>query len=107
MNAVTALSGSGPAYVFLLMEVMAQAAEKMGLPHAVAVELARETVIGSGALADLQRSVPASTLRQNVTSPGGTTAAALEILNETAALQRLFDKAIEAATKRAEDLSRA
>lgn len=106
MDAVTAVSGSGPAYVFMLIEVMAAAGEKMGLPHDLAVQLARQTVIGSAALADAEAYVPASTLRQNVTSPGGTTAAAIGILNDTNALQRLFDKAIEAATLRARELSR-
>jgi pyrroline-5-carboxylate reductase len=105
LDAVTALSGSGPAYVFLLIEVMTQAGEKLGLPHDVAQTLARETVIGSAALADMEAATPASTLRQNVTSPGGTTAAALEILNDTGTLQRLFDKALEAARTRARELS--
>jgi pyrroline-5-carboxylate reductase len=79
MDAVTAVSGSGPAYVFLLAEAMAQAGTAAGLPAALAEKLARETVAGSGEL--LHRSPePAATLRQNVTSPGGTTAAALEVL---------------------------
>ena len=79
MDAVTAVSGSGPAYVFLLAEAMAQAGVAAGLPEALAEKLARETVSGSGEL--LHRStLPASTLRQNVTSPGGTTAAALDVL---------------------------
>ena len=79
MDAVTAVSGSGPAYVFLLAEAMAQAGAAAGLPAALAEKLARETVAGSGEL--LHRSpLPAATLRQNVTSPGGTTAAALEVL---------------------------
>lgn len=105
MDAVTALSGSGPAYVFLLIEVMTSAGEKMGLPHDVAQTLARETVIGAAALADREHATPANTLRQNVTSPGGTTAAALEILNDTGTLQRLFDKALEAARSRSKELS--
>ena len=79
MDAVTALSGSGPAYVFLLAEAMAQAGVAAGLPPALAEKLARDTVAGSGEL--LHRSpLDAATLRQNVTSPGGTTAAALDVL---------------------------
>src|SRR5260370_32863623 len=78
MDAVTAVSGSGPAYVFLLAEAMAQAGTAAGLPAALAEKLARETVARSGEL--LHRSpLPAATLRQNVTSPGGTTAAALQL----------------------------
>src|SRR3954463_14912150 len=79
MDAVTAVSGSGPAYVFLLAEALAQAGTAAGLPGALAATLARATVSGSGEL--LHRSpLDVATLRQNVTSPGGTTAAALEIL---------------------------
>src|SRR5262249_60003460 len=79
MDAVTALSGSGPAYVFLLAEAMARAGTAAGLPAALAATLARATVAGAGEL--LHRSaLGAATLRQNVTSPGGTTAAALDVL---------------------------
>ena len=79
MDAVTAVSGSGPAYVFLLAEAMARAGVAAGLPADLAERLARETVAGSGEL--LHRSpLAAATLRQNVTSPGGTTAAALDVL---------------------------
>ena len=79
MDAVTAVSGSGPAYVFLLAEELARAGVEAGLPAELAAKLARETVAGSGEL--LHRSdLPAATLRQNVTSPGGTTQAALEVL---------------------------
>ena len=79
MDAVTAVSGSGPAYVFLLAEELARAGVAAGLPAELAAKLARETVAGSGEL--LHRSdLDAATLRQNVTSPGGTTAAALEVL---------------------------
>ena len=82
MDAVTAVSGSGPAYVFLLAEELARAGVEAGLPADLATRLARETVAGSGEL--LHRSELASaTLRQNVTSPGGTTAAALEVLMGT------------------------
>ena len=79
MDAVTAVSGSGPAYVFLLAEELARAGIEAGLPAELATKLARETVAGSGEL--LHRSeLAAATLRQNVTSPGGTTAAALDVL---------------------------
>ena len=79
IDAVTAVSGSGPAYVFLLVEALAEAAMAEGLPRALAEKLARVTVTGSGALLDLDPST-ATVLRRNVTSPGGTTAAALEVL---------------------------
>jgi pyrroline-5-carboxylate reductase len=104
MDAVTAVSGSGPAYVFLLAEAMAQAGTAAGLPAALAEKLARETVAGSGEL--LHRSAePAATLRQNVTSPGGTTAAALEVLMGNDGVAPLMTKAVAAATKRGKDLA--
>ena len=104
MDAVTALSGSGPAYVFLLAEAMASGGIAAGLPPALATRLARETVAGAGEL--LHRSdVDAATLRQNVTSPGGTTAAALEVLMGPEGLERLLTRAIEAATRRSRDLA--
>ena len=79
IDAVTAVSGSGPAYVFLLAEELARAGVEAGLPAELATKLARDTVAGSGEL--LHRSeLDAATLRQNVTSPGGTTAAALDVL---------------------------
>ena len=87
MDAVTALSGSGPAYVFLLAETMARAGAAAGLPPALAATLARATVAGAGEL--LHRSpLDAGTLRQNVTSPGGTTAAALDVLMAKDGLSR-------------------
>lgn len=104
MDAVTAVSGSGPAYVFLLAEVMAKAGVKMGLPEDLAKQLARQTVSGAGELMN-QSSEEASTLRENVTSPGGTTAAALAVLMADDALGPLMDKAIEAATKRSKELA--
>ncbi len=105
INAVTALSGSGPAYVFYLVECMAEAGRKAGLPADLAMRLARETVAGAGEL--LHRSPDdASKLRQNVTSPGGTTAAALGVLMADQSMQTLFDHAIEAARLRAEELAR-
>lgn len=103
MDAVTALSGSGPAYVFLLIEILARAAQKQGLPADLAVKLARQTVIGSAALAEHEAKTPVETLRQNVTSPGGTTAAALKILMK-GELQNLYDRALAAATKRGQEL---
>jgi pyrroline-5-carboxylate reductase len=104
MDAVTALSGSGPAYVFLLAEAMAQAGTAVGLPPALAARLARATVAGSGEL--LHRSpLDAAALRQNVTSPGGTTAAALEILMDKDGLEALLTRAIAAATERSRALA--
>lgn len=104
MDAVTAVSGSGPAYVFLLAEAMAQAGEAAGLPPALAEKLARETVAGSGEL--LHRSpAAAAILRQNVTSPGGTTAAALEVLMGKAGMGPLMTQAVAAATKRGKELA--
>ena len=105
MDAVTAVSGSGPAYVFLLAEELARAGVAAGLPEELATKLARETVAGSGEL--LHRSdLPASTLRQNVTSPGGTTAAALEVLMGKDGMQDLMTRAIAAATARSKELAK-
>ena len=104
MDAVTAVSGSGPAYVFLLAEAMTQAGIAAGLPAALAARLARETVAGSGEL--LHRSeLDAATLRQNVTSPGGTTAAALAVLMGPDGFDQLLTKAIAAATRRGRELA--
>lgn len=103
IDAVTAVSGSGPAYVFYLVECMAEAGRKAGLPADLAMRLARETVSGAGEL--LHRSPDeAAKLRQNVTSPNGTTAAALDVLMAKDGMQPLFDKAIAAARQRAEQL---
>jgi len=105
MDAVTAVSGSGPAYVFLLAEELARAGVAAGLPEALATKLARETVAGSGEL--LHRSELASaTLRQNVTSPGGTTAAALNVLMGEGGLQQLMEHAVAAATARSRELAK-
>jgi len=105
MDAVTALSGSGPAYVFLLAEEMARAGVAAGLPAELAMKLARETVSGSGEL--LHRSeLDSATLRKNVTSPGGTTAAALEVLMGADGFEPLLTKAIAAATKRSKELAK-
>ena len=105
LDAVTAVSGSGPAYIFLLIEAMAAAGIKAGLDKDFSMKLARQTVIGSAALADSDP-LPAETLRKNVTSPGGTTAAALEVLMSSMGMQKLFDEAIAAATARSKELSR-
>jgi pyrroline-5-carboxylate reductase len=99
------VSGSGPAYVFYLVECMAEAGRKLGLPADLAMRLARETVSGAGEL--LNRSADeAARLRQNVTSPGGTTAAALAVLMAEEGMQPLFDAALKAARDRAEELGR-
>jgi len=104
IDAVTATSGSGPAYVFLLVEAMTKAGIASGLPADLAGRLARETVAGSGEL--LHRSdLDAATLRQNVTSPGGTTAAALAVLMGPAGFDDLLRKAIAAATSRSRELA--
>jgi pyrroline-5-carboxylate reductase len=105
MDAVTAVSGSGPAYLFLLAEELTRAGVAAGLPEALATKLARETVSGAGEL--LRRSeLSSATLRQNVTSPGGTTAAALEVLMEADGLQALLRRAVAAATQRSKDLAK-
>jgi pyrroline-5-carboxylate reductase len=105
MDAVTAVSGSGPAYVFLLAEELARAGVAAGLPADLAAKLARETIAGSGALLQ-QSDADAATLRQNVTSPGGTTAAALEILMGQDGLAGLMTRAIAAATQRSKELAK-
>jgi pyrroline-5-carboxylate reductase len=104
MDAVTAVSGSGPAYVFLLAESLARAGAKAGLPADLAARLARATVAGSG---ELLRHSPldAATLRHNVTSPGGTTAAALDVLMAADGLDPLMERAIAAAAKRGRELA--
>jgi pyrroline-5-carboxylate reductase len=105
LDAVTALSGSGPAYVFLLVEALAAAGEALGLPAELADVLARETVTGAGEL--LHRSpLPAAALRENVTSPNGTTYAALQVLmQENDGLSELMRRATRAAARRAEELA--
>lgn len=103
IDAVTAVSGSGPAYVFYLVECMAEAGRKLGLPADLAMRLARETVSGAGELLN-QSPEDAAQLRKNVTSPGGTTAAALSVLMADDGIQPIFDRAIAAARTRAEEL---
>lgn len=104
IDPVTAVSGSGPAYVFLLAECLAKAGEAAGLDAALAAKLARETVSGAGALLQ-QSDLDAATLRQNVTSPGGTTAAALTVLMGDKGLEDLLTKAVLAATNRGRELA--
>lgn len=104
MDAVTAVSGSGPAYVFLLIECLAQAGMDAGLAPDLAQHLARATVAGSGVLAR-QSNEPAAILRANVTSPGGTTAAALGVLMAEDGLQALMTRAVAAAARRSRELA--
>jgi len=103
MDAVTAVSGSGPAYVFLLAETLADAGRAAGLPSELAVRLARATVAGSGELLGRSDLDPA-TLRKNVTSPGGTTAAALSVLMGEDGLGALMTRAVAAAKARGREL---
>jgi pyrroline-5-carboxylate reductase len=104
IDAATAVSGSGPAYVFYLAECLASAGEKAGLPAEIATKLARATVSGAGELMRVT-GTPASTLRENVTSPKGTTYAALQVLMGPGGLEPLMVKAITAATKRSRELA--
>jgi pyrroline-5-carboxylate reductase len=105
MDVVTAVSGSGPAYVFLLAEVMAAAAEAEGLPADIAARLAQQTVAGSGALM-LDSGASPATLRKQVTSPGGTTQAALDVLQSADGLGRVMRRAVQAATQRSRELGK-
>jgi pyrroline-5-carboxylate reductase len=104
LDAVTAVSGSGPAYVFLLIETLAEAGVKAGLPPELALQLARATVAGSGELARVSHETPAR-LRENVTSPGGTTRAALDVLMGEDGLAALMTRAVAAATARSRELA--
>ena len=103
IDSVTAVSGSGPAYLFLMAEALTEAGVAEGLPRAQAEKFARATVAGAGALLAADKS-PASTLREAVTSPGGTTAAALSVLMADDGLVKLMKRAVQAARKRAEEL---
>jgi pyrroline-5-carboxylate reductase len=105
LDAVTAVSGSGPAYVFLLAESLARAGAAAGLPADLAVRLARATVSGAGELLHRSSALDAATLRTNVTSRGGTTEAALGVLMAEDGLDPLMQKAIAAATKRSRELA--
>ncbi|MGD8323961.1 MAG: pyrroline-5-carboxylate reductase dimerization domain-containing protein, partial [Gammaproteobacteria bacterium] len=104
LDAVTAVSGSGPAYVFLLTECLTAAGIRQGLPEPLAAELALHTVAGAGAYA-LDSQTPVAALREQVTSPGGTTAAALGVLMRDDALLQLVDEAVAAAAARSAELS--
>ena len=104
LDAVTAVSGSGPAYVFLLAEALTSAAISAGLPADLAARLARETIAGSGELLK-QSSIDAATLRKNVTSPGGTTAAALDVLMGPGGIETLLTTAVAMAARRSRELA--
>lgn len=104
LNAVTAVSGSGPAYVFHLVEALEAGAKDLGLPPEVAAKLARETVIGSAKLLDASDESP-ETLRKNVTSPNGTTQAALDVLMSEMGLSKLIIAVVRAAFARAKQLA--
>jgi len=104
LDPVTAVSGSGPAYVFLLIEALAEAGESAGLPADLALHLARATVAGAGELARLSNDSPAR-LREAVTSPGGTTRAALDVLMADDGLASLMRRAVAAATARSRELA--
>jgi pyrroline-5-carboxylate reductase len=105
IDAVTALSGSGPAYVFYLAECLARAGERCGLPPEVAARLARATIEGAGELLYRSPDRSPADLRESVTSRGGTTAAALEVLMAVDGLEPLLERAVAAAKQRAEELS--
>jgi pyrroline-5-carboxylate reductase len=104
IDAATAVSGSGPAYVFYLTECLAAAGEKAGLAPQLAMQLARATVSGAGELMRVS-GLPAATLRQNVTSPNGTTHAALQVLMGENGLAPLMEAAVAAAARRARELA--
>ena len=104
MDAVTAVSGSGPAYVFLLIECLAEAGREVGLAAEVAARLATATVAGAGLYAR-EAGLPAAELRRRVTSPKGTTEAALDVLLSEQGLAHLMRRAVRAATERSRELS--
>ena len=105
IDAVTAVSGSGPAYVFYMVECLAKAAMAIGFTEAMAMRFARATIEGAGELLHQEKAVDAGTLRTDVTSPGGTTAAALGVLMAEDGLEPLMRRAVEAAKRRAGELS--
>jgi pyrroline-5-carboxylate reductase len=106
IDAVTAVSGNGPAYVFYFAEALAEAGEALGLPADISARLARATIEGAGELLFQSPGSTVAELRENVTSPGGTTAAALEILmSEDGGLAPVIERALRAAKRRAEALS--
>ena len=104
LDPVTAVSGSGPAYVFLMVEALAKAGIVAGLPKTLADQLAVLTVAGAGALAAANKESPAQ-LRENVTSPAGTTFEALQVLMDDDGLQQLMTRAVAAATRRSKELA--
>jgi pyrroline-5-carboxylate reductase len=104
IDPITAVSGSGPAYVFLLAELLEQAGIEQGIPPAMARQLARKTVQGAGALLDASPE-DASALRMAVTSPNGTTARALSVLMDAAAWPANIRAAVQAATARSRELA--
>ncbi len=105
MDAVTAVSGSGPAYVFHLIEALAAAGTSQGLPSELAMTLAKATVAGAGALVDSSVGIPPAQMRKDVTSPGGTTAAALEVLMDgNSGFPALLRRAVAAAAERSREL---
>jgi len=106
IDGVTAVSGSGPAYVFYMVEALAQAARGQGFDEEQAMKLARATIVGAAALLEAE-SLPASKLRENVTSPKGTTAAALDVLMAEDGLAPLIERTVAAARRRSEELGRA
>jgi pyrroline-5-carboxylate reductase len=105
LDTATALAGSGPAYVFLFMDALAEAATKHGLPSDAADKLARQTVLGAAELATERNDMSLSALKEEVTSKGGTTEAALAQLQRTDGLRELVDDAIQAAIARAQSLA--
>ena len=105
IDALTAVSGSGPAYVFRFAECMLESAQKLGFDRDQAAQLVGETIAGSIAYLQSQADFPASTLREQVTSPGGTTAAALAVMDQ-ADLAGIIDRALTAARDRAIELAR-
>jgi pyrroline-5-carboxylate reductase len=107
IDGVTSVSGSGPAYVFYMVEALAQAAEKQGFSPEQAMQLARATIIGAAGLLEAEPGTSAAQLRINVTSPKGTTAAALDVLMAADGLAPLLDKAVAAARRRSEELGKA
>lgn len=107
IDGVTSVSGSGPAYVFYMVEALALAAEKQGFSPEQAMQLARATIIGAAGLLEAEPGISAAQLRINVTSPKGTTAAALDVLMADDGLAPLLDKAVAAARHRSEELGKA
>lgn len=103
MDAVTAISGSGPAYVFHMIECLAAAGEALDLPPEIAAKLAMQTVLGAGAYASVSETPP-DQLRVQVTSPGGTTAAALDVLMGNGAMSEMLRRATKAARDRGREL---